>query len=147
LEEGLVANGWTGLINRTEVIDDGEVKIRIAGTDDPYLRRHRMDHAERSGDEDLAIALIHAPDIVSEWLLAGFDLVLAGHTHAGQVRMPLVGALMTNCSLPLELAGGLHKIGRGWLHVSPGLGTSTYSPIRFLARPEATLLTLKPASA
>lgn len=144
LEEGLVSNGWTGVLNRTELIDDDGVKIRIAGTDDPYLHRHRTDHAERSEDEALAIALIHAPDIVSEWLLAGFDLVLAGHTHAGQVRMPLVGALVTNCSLPLELAGGLHRIGRGWLHVSPGLGTSRYSPIRFLARPEATLLELKP---
>ncbi|MPZ70664.1 MAG: hypothetical protein GEU71_14215 [Actinobacteria bacterium] len=144
LEKRLAAAGWTGVINRTEWIDDAGTVIRIAGTDDPYLRRHRTDHAARAEDEALAIALIHAPDIVSEWLLAGFDLVLAGHTHAGQVRAPLVGALVTNCSLPLELAGGLQKIGRGWLHVSPGLGTSRFSPIRFLARPEATLLTLRP---
>ena len=146
LEEGLVAAGWISVINRTEWIEDGGTKIRIAGTDDPYLRRHRTDHAARAEDEDLVIALIHAPDIVSEWLLSGSDLVLAGHTHAGQVRAPLVGALVANCSLPLELAGGLQKIGRGWLHVSPGLGTSRFSPIRFLARPEATLLTLKSAT-
>lgn len=144
LEAGLSAAGWTGVMNRTEIVEAPEGTIRIAGTDDPYLDRHRTDHAGRSAGEALAIAMIHAPDIVSEWLLAGFDLVLAGHTHAGQVRAPLVGALVTNCSLPLELAGGLHRIGRGWLHVSPGLGTSRFSPIRFLARPEATLLTLKP---
>jgi predicted MPP superfamily phosphohydrolase len=75
-------------------------------------------------------------------LLAGFDLVLGGHTHAGQVRIPGVGALVTNSSLPAALGGGLHRIGSGWLHVSPGLGTGRFAPIRFACRPEATLLVL-----
>jgi predicted MPP superfamily phosphohydrolase len=88
---------------------------------------------------------MHAPDVVSEWFLTGFDLVLAGHTHGGQVRIPGIGALVTNCSLPTALAGGLHRIHGGWLHVSPGLGTGKYSPIRFACPPEATLLHLEPA--
>ncbi len=142
LVSGLEDDGWTSLLNRTETITAGDLQIRLSGTDDPYLNRHRTDHIARNDDDDLAIALVHAPDVVSEWMLNGFDLVLAGHTHAGQVRAPFVGALMSNCTLPLELAGGLHQIGGGWLHVSPGLGTGRFTPIRFLARPEATLLEL-----
>ncbi|MEA2517702.1 MAG: uncharacterized protein QOG16_1540, partial [Actinomycetota bacterium] len=88
----------------------------------------------------LAIGLAHAPDVVSQWMLQGFDLVFTGHTHAGQVRVPGFGAVVTNSSLPTELAGGLHRVGSGWLHVSPGLGTGRFAPIRFNCRPEATLL-------
>lgn len=144
LEEGLAAAGWVSLSNSTRFVPSPEGCIRIAGVDDPYLKRHNTDHIERTRHDVLAIGLAHAPDVVSEWFLAGFDLVLAGHTHAGQVRVPGVGALVTNCSLPNGLAGGLHRIGDGWLHVSPGLGVGKFSPIRFACRPEATLLHLRP---
>lgn len=144
-EAGLASQGWTSLVNRTELLPyEGGGTIRLSGVDDPYLGRHRTDHIERGGDDVLAIGMTHAPDVVSEWILAGFDLVLAGHTHGGQIRSPLAGALVTNSSLPAALAGGLHRVGAGWLHVSTGLGTSRYAPIRFLARPEATLLELVP---
>ena len=144
LESGLRAKGWTPLTNATEVIRDGPRRIRLAGVDDPYIRRHKMDHVHTSRDDDLAIGLVHAPDVVSEWILNGFDLVVAGHTHGGQVRFPLLGALVTNSSLPAALAGGLHPIGAGWLHVSPGLGSGRFAPIRFNQRPEATLLQIRP---
>ncbi len=144
LEEGLRAAGWQALTNTTVMVEDAGTKIRLSGVDDPYLKRHRTDHIER-GDEDLAIALVHAPDVVSEWALRGFDLILAGHTHGGQVRFPGIGALVTNSSLPAGLAAGPQRVGRTWLHVSPGLGTGKFSPIRFATRPEATLLRLVPA--
>ncbi|MGI8775353.1 MAG: metallophosphoesterase [Actinomycetota bacterium] len=146
LEAGLKSLGWGALTNRSEVIEDAGRRIRLAGVDDPYLRRQRTAHIERRADEDLAIGLTHAPDVVSEWLLNGFDLVLAGHTHGGQVRLPLVGAVVTNSALPAALAMGLSSVGGGHLHVSPGLGTSKYTPIRFLCRPAATLLHLHPGS-
>src|SRR6266516_1850118 len=76
---------------------------------------------------------------------SGYHLVLAGHTHGGQVRLPGVGALVTNCDLPRERVRGLSRWGSAWLHVSAGLGTSKYAPFRFACRPEATLLTLVPA--
>ncbi|MFN2389925.1 MAG: metallophosphoesterase [Actinomycetota bacterium] len=145
LEGGLGAKGWVALTNHAAVLESEAGAIRVAGVDDPYLRRHRTDHIERRGDEVAAIALTHAPDVVSEWLLRGFDLVCAGHTHGGQVRIPLVGAVVTNSTLPSALASGPHPIGNGWLHVSPGLGTSHFAPIRFLCRPEATLLELEPS--
>lgn len=145
LERGLQSQGWIPLTNRSEVVNTSSGTIRLAGVDDPYLKRHTTDHLRRSTEDALAIGLVHAPDVVSEYLLAGFDLVLGGHTHAGQVRIPFYGALVTNCSLPPALAGGLHRVGEGWLHVSPGLGQGRYTPIRFNCRPEATLLKLEPA--
>jgi uncharacterized protein len=144
LEENLQRDGWKSLSNSSVRVDTAHGSIRVAGVDDPYLKRHDTAHISRSGDEVLAIGLAHAPDVVSEWLLNGFDIVLSGHTHAGQVRIPLAGALVTNSKLPTSLAGGLHKIGSSWLHVSPGLGTSKFAPFRFACRPEITLLEIGP---
>jgi predicted MPP superfamily phosphohydrolase len=145
LEEGLRAKGWISLTNRTEIVETPHGLIRLAGVDDPYLKRHTTAHIGRGSNDALALGLMHAPDLVSEFALAGYDLVLAGHTHAGQVRVPLKGALVTNCNLPTALAGGAHRVGETWLHVSPGLGTGKFSPIRFNARPEVTTLELIPA--
>jgi uncharacterized protein len=144
LRDSLQDKGWIQLHNRSEVIDTSFGPIRVAGVDDPYLGRHTTDHLERDNQDRLAIGVMHSPELVSEFTLAGFDLILAGHTHAGQVRLPFAGAVVTNCSLPARLAGGPHRIGNSWLHVSPGLGTGKFSPIRFNCRPEATLLRLRP---
>jgi predicted MPP superfamily phosphohydrolase len=144
LEEGLRSAGWTALTNTTAFVDAPQGRIRIAGVDDPHIHLEQTDHIERAHDDELAIALMHAPNVTSTWILNGFDVVLAGHTHAGQVRVPFGGALVTNSTLPAALAGGLHKVGRAWLHVSPGLGVSKFTPIRFLTRPEATLLKIGP---
>ena len=144
MTEALEAKGWKSVINSTEIVETDKGTIRISGVADPYLRWQQTEHIERGPDEDLALALVHAPDVVSEWMLNGFDLVVAGHTHGGQVRIPGVGAVVTNCALPTELAVGPTRIGRGWLHVSPGMGNGPYTPIRFGCRPEATLLRLEP---
>ena len=77
----------------------------------------------------------------------GFDLLLAGHTHVGQIRLPGTGPLVTNCGIDQERVKGLHHHpadGPTWLHVSAGLGTSPTAPARFACRPEASLLTLVP---
>lgn len=147
LHEGLQEKGWRPLLNSEETVDVGGATVRLCGVDDPYIKRHRTDHIRRASGDAAAIGLMHSPDIVSEFSLAGFDLGLAGHTHAGQVRVPGMGAVVTNCSLPAGLAGGLHRVGPTWLHVSPGLGNGRFSPIRFNCRPEATLLVLEPVSA
>jgi len=144
LESGLRELGWTSLNNASVRIDAGGATVLLSGVDDPYIDRHRTGHIGRTRDDDAALALVHAPDVVSQWALHGFDLVMAGHTHGGQVRLPGAGALVTNCSLPSGLALGLQQVGDTWLHVSPGLGVGRFTPIRFNARPEATLLQLRP---
>ena len=146
LERGLQDKGWVPLTNSAETIETPDGKVLVAGVDDPHLRRHRTEHIHTDGSESLAIGLVHAPDVVSEWALNGFDLILAGHTHGGQVRIPGMGAVVTNCSLPTGLAVGLNRVGRTWLHVSPGLGNGRYTPIRFGCRPEATFLRLVPST-
>jgi predicted MPP superfamily phosphohydrolase len=74
----------------------------------------------------------------------GVALVLAGHTHGGQLCIPGVGALVTNCDLPRRQAKGVSSWEGVPLHVSAGLGCSPYAPVRFACRPEASLLTLVP---
>ncbi len=147
LESGLQAAGWKPVTNSVEVVDTDGGRIRVTGVDDPYIHRDRTDHIHRQAEDALALGLVHAPDVVSDYALAGFDLVVAGHTHAGQVRVPGLGAIVTNCSLPAALAGGLNRVGDTWLHVSPGLGSGRFAPIRFNCRPEATLLEFLPARA
>ncbi|MDQ3982124.1 MAG: metallophosphoesterase, partial [Actinomycetota bacterium] len=66
------------------------------------------------------------------------------HTHGGQVRVPLAGAVVTNSALPAALAAGPRRVGSSWLHVSPGLAQGKFVPLRFNCPPEATLLTLEP---
>jgi predicted MPP superfamily phosphohydrolase len=141
--EGLLReHGWKGVINSSARVETPAGPVRVTGVADPYLGWHKTEHIKREPDDLFAIGLVHSPDVVSPFLLEGFDLVLAGHTHGGQVRAPLIGALVTNSSLPTALAAGLHRIGNGWLFVSPGLGTGKYAPLRLNCRPEVTLLRL-----
>lgn len=150
LVAGLEASGWQVLRNATTTVQAGDVTIAVAGLDDPHLPSTVLPSvddlsaaaAEVSAPVDLRLGLVHAPYQAALDLLvdAGYDLLLAGHTHGGQVRFPPIGAVVANCDLPLRQARGLSRWGRAWLHVSPGLGASPYTPFRFACRPEATLL-------
>ncbi|QZY53415.1 metallophosphoesterase [Leucobacter tenebrionis] len=99
----------------------------------------------------LRLGVVHAPyqEALGELLDDRVDLILAGHTHGGQVRVPGLGALTSNCDLPTAQARGLsvwydaHHA--AFLNVSAGLGNSIYAPVRFACRPEATLITLEAA--
>jgi predicted MPP superfamily phosphohydrolase len=95
----------------------------------------------------LRLGLTHSPEprVLDRFAGDGYDLVLAGHTHGGQLRVPGYGALVTNCGLDRSRARGASRWGTHlWLHVSAGLGTSPYAPVRFACPPEASLLTLVP---
>ena len=93
-------------------------------------------------DGAVDIALTHTPENARELANAGASWILAGHTHGGQVCLPGIGTLATNCDLPRSQARGLSTWGESELHVSAGLGTNPYTPIRLACRPEATLLTI-----
>ena len=98
--------------------------------------------APRAAPERFGVAVMHSPDSAPETAALGYGLIVAGHTHGGQVRLPLVGALVTNSSMPRRLVSGLMQMGGAVLHTSPGLGTSKFAPFRFCCRPEATVLEL-----
>lgn len=141
----LEADGWTHLPNdRTELAVDG-VRLEVMGMDDPHIERHDLRVAPRRDPAALGLAVVHSPDPAPELAALGYDLILSGHTHGGQVRLPLVGAIVTNSQMPTRLCRGLSRLGASLLHVSPGLGTSKFAPFRFLCRPEATILELVPA--
>jgi uncharacterized protein len=143
LIEGLRARGWTVLSNDRGRLGD----IELAGMDDPHIRRDDPGVAvPANGQVRLRLGVVHSPyrRALDAFAGNGYDLVLAGHTHGGQVRLPGVGALVTNCDLPREQVRGLSRWGSSWLHVSAGLGTSKYAPFRFACRPEASLLDVVP---
>jgi predicted MPP superfamily phosphohydrolase len=145
LIEGLERMGWVVLANRQAKLGD----VELAGMNDPHIRLDDPTVAvPPDGDwARLRIGVVHSPyqRSLNAFERSGYQLVLAGHTHGGQVRLPGVGALVTNCDLPRERVRGLSRWGSSWLHVSAGLGTSKFAPFRFACRPEATLLTLVPA--
>jgi predicted MPP superfamily phosphohydrolase len=154
--------GWIDLTNRRDVLKvDGRV-LSLVGTDDAHLDRDQFPAAggpddARTGSTpvDLHLGVTHAPyrRVLDQMHADDVDLAIAGHTHGGQLALPFWGALVTNCDLDTRRAKGLHGwpgprpdrpggAGSTWMHVSAGLGTSPYAPVRFACRPEATLLTL-----
>lgn len=145
LVAGLEESGWTLLLNRaTELRVEGVGRIDVVGLDDPHIARDDLSVASpRSGDE-FRLGIVHSPDAAKPLADLGYDLIVCGHTHGGQVRVPGVGALVTNSSIPRAMARGLHRLGNAWLHINAGMGTSGYSPFRFACRPEACLLELVP---
>lgn len=142
--------GWHDLNNARAQVSVGGVRVSAVGMDDPHIGRDRMP-APNGGSGDVHLGVVHAPYARSLGALVadGVDLTFAGHTHGGQVCVPLYGALVTNCDLDAARVKGLSRwpgdsddADSPWLHVSAGVGTSPFAPVRFACRPEATALTL-----
>jgi predicted MPP superfamily phosphohydrolase len=93
----------------------------------------------------LRVGVAHAPyqRVLDAFVADGAELILAGHTHGGQLRLPGIGALVTNCDLPRRQARGVSDWRGVPMNVSAGMGASPYSDYRLLTPPEATLLTLR----
>ena len=157
LKAELTGRGWRDLTNSRDELKVGQTRIAFAGVDDPHLEYDDLDAVAGPADPtaDVRMGVTHAPylRVLDQFAGDGYETVLAGHTHGGQLRLPLRGALVTNCDLETARARGLHRHPAdapagapesSWLHVSAGLGTSPYAPVRFCCRPEATLLTLTP---
>ena len=146
LGKAMTDAGWLDLSNTRGYLKADGRQIELVGVDDPHIWRDRYDDVSGDADPDatITIGVVHAPQsrVLSRMAADGCGLILAGHTHGGQLRIPFFGALVTNCDLHRSRARGLSRYGNAWLHVSAGLGTSPYAPVRFSCPPEATLLTL-----
>ncbi len=151
---GFIEAGWRDLNNDRAVIEIAGTVLSFVGVDDPHIGRDRMPPPDGAKGQ-VHVGVAHAPytRILSAFLNEGVALALTGHTHGGQVRIPVLGALVTNCDLGRRRARGLcgwpgprpdSPGGQGsmWLNVSAGVGTSPFTPLRFACRPEATLLEL-----
>ena len=153
LRSGFGMAGWVDLTNRHQSVVLKGIRFDFSGVDDPHLRRERYagwPRGTRNQDQDphLRVAVIHAPyqRVLDHFTEAGADLLLAGHTHGGQLCVPGYGALVANCDIPTWRAKGLHDWESGGrttpVNVSGGIGTSRFAPIRIACKPEAVLLTL-----
>ena len=149
LRAAFAERGWLDMTHVRRTLDVGTTSLQVAGVDDPHLKRDRYETVAGPADAraDLRVGITHSPEprVLDRFAADGYDLVLAGHTHGGQLCLPFVGAIVTNCELDRSRAKGPSTWGaHTQLHVSAGLGTSPYAPVRFCCRPEATLLTLTP---
>jgi predicted MPP superfamily phosphohydrolase len=152
----LASSGWLDLNNRRGRLAVNGLDIALAGVHDPHADRDRYDLVAGPADPAAALRLgvLHAPEprVMDLFAADGYNLLLAGHTHGGQLRVPGFGALVTNCGIDRARVSGLSMHPQvspdggntAWLYVSAGLGTSPWAPARVACRPEATLLTLVP---
>ena len=146
--------GWLDLSNASGTLELPTGMVSLLGTDDAHIYRDRLGAPASSWDapDALRLGVTHAPytRVVSALTEVGSDLILAGHTHGGQIGIPGFGAIITNCDISRPYAKGLKRWeapdgSTAWLHVSAGLGTSPYAKVRIATRPEASLLHVYPA--
>jgi predicted MPP superfamily phosphohydrolase len=154
--------GWLDLNNAARALEFRGHRIELFGTGDAHRGWDRLDALPvtleklreevewDAGSRVLRLGVTHAPyrRVLDALTDQGADLIFAGHTHGGQVRIPGLPALVTNCDIPRTQAQGL-SVWQGrrrtaLLNVSAGLGTSIYAPVRFACAPEAVVLELVP---
>ena len=140
--------GWINLNNKRSSITINGIAIDVRGTDDAHLELDEYERVAGKKSGDFSIGVTHAPysRVLDAMAEDEIDLIFAGHTHGGQVRMPWFGgsrSLTTNCDLPNWRSRGLTKIyNHPYLNVSAGMGYSPYAPFRFFCPPEISLIRL-----
>jgi len=153
LDRGLTERGWVNINHSRTMLEVNGTTIEARGTDDAHLERDNYNEVagEPNNAAQLAIGVTHAPylRILESMSADNLDVIFAGHTHGGQVRLPWIGgskALTTNCDLPNWRARGVTKLkNEPWLNVSAGMGTSPFARIRVASPPEVSLITLEAA--
>lgn len=133
-----------------QVVDLGEGRqVVLLGMDCTHhlpTDRARLANLHASAPNGVPqILLYHSPELMPEAAGYGIDLYLCGHTHGGQVRLPIIGPVLTSSQLGRRYVMGLYKEARTHLYVSRGLGLEGMSAprVRFLAPPEITLITVR----
>lgn len=173
LAAGLRTLGFIDLSNTRAHLTVNGTRVEAVGVDDPHIHRDRypaltdrdemtLQDSTLGAEGTLSLGVIHAPytRMLDQMSADGCDLILAGHTHGGQVCLPGHRALVTNCDLPTKLVSGLFEwpptgdmpikgdgelaVERGTaVHISAGLGTTPFVPLRTWCAPEAVLVKLE----
>ena len=140
VELGRLEHG-TMLFDTSVEVETKGCRVELAGVDPrTWLDKRRSDFA--SSDADLHVLLCHFPRALDTVEEGRWDLILAGHLHAGQIVMPYGFGKLLLAHPRAKYAEGIFRRAGTTMHVSPGLGT-TFVPFRFFARPEATELVLR----
>jgi hypothetical protein len=137
------AGGVRELANDAMTIQRGDASLHIAGVDDIWENRHRLERVlDRLPNEGAAVLLAHEPDFADESAATGrFDLQLSGHTHGGQCVTPW-GSMPLLPDLGRKYPSGLYRVGEMWQYTNRGLGMVWAPQVRFNCRPEITIVTL-----
>ena len=150
------SQGWHFLDNTEATLTIKGTRIHFTGLGDAHIDRDRirwsggapgkgvLEHPRFDSEAGLKVGVTHAPysRTLEAFASAGADLIMAGHTHGGQIRVPFWGAPVTNCDLDRTRARGVFPYRKSLVAISAGLGFSPYSPVRFACRPEVSVLEL-----
>ena len=133
------------LRNEHVEIEVSNTRLQLAGVEQSEAADGELQAALGSTNHgsDITFLLAHFPSTVFRLPADCVDLMLAGHTHGGQIRLPGLGCVWPNDAIPRSMARGLHVVNGTALHVTPGIGTSPPIRVRFHCRPEITSLTLQ----
>jgi predicted MPP superfamily phosphohydrolase len=138
----LEAGGFEVLVNEGIYLKDEN--LFLVGIDYPGIDEAKLDEiVERAPEGALKLSLFHLPCQLEQMVRAGIHLGFGGHTHGGQVRLPGVGALITDSELPRHEASGIVRRGDSVFHVSRGLGADPRSNFRLFCPPAATVIELE----
>ena len=148
LDRGLTSRGWINVNSSKVKFEIKGVGIEARGTDDAHLARdnYALVSGTRNADVNISIGITHAPylRILNSMSSDKVDVIFAGHTHGGQIRVPWVNgskALTTNCDLPTWRSRGItHLPDESLLIISAGIGTSPYARLRINCPPEINLI-------
>ena len=133
------------LVNEAIPLEKGGSRMWLVGVDDAYSGYDDLPAAlDGVNKNDFCLAITHSPDVVDDARIGEVDLVLAGHTHGGQICLPLLEPPLAPCRRPRERAAGLIRTQGTIMYVTRGVGEGM--PIRFRCPREMPLITLRPAS-
>lgn len=142
IADALRSAGINMLRNQADHLSVGSQRLWIVGVDDVYLFQDDLPGAMADVPSNSnTILLCHSPDIAEQAIDMPIDLILVGHTHGGQVRLPIFGAPFLPVHNP-QYEAGLFTVGQSLMYVNRGLGV-VYPPFRFMSRPEITVITLR----
>ena len=142
-DEQMLNAGMTPLRNSSVTLKERGCLIRVVGLDDIMLGTFDPDRGFSGQEGEFTLAVCHNPDVILHVDESLFDLLLSGHTHGGQVRIPGVGPVFTSTHIGTPYASGLFELRDSrFLYVSRGLGQGIF-PWRVFCPAELTLLTLQ----
>lgn len=141
--DALVELGVKVLANETQQLEVKGGYLNLCGLRGHGRKTADIPTAVQGLDgESFSIAAIHYPEMAEAVAAAGVDLILAGHTHGGQICLPNGRAVITHSRTGLKYASGLERLGESYVYTCRGIGT-TVVPLRIFCRPEIVRITLR----